>query len=121
MMKTRIMLSIREEYDELLKSGMFFEFYPQLSGNYDTDFDDTSFKLNFGKFINEEEYDLDEPEVCMLEIMEGLPKGERIFLPYEFRKKIVEYAERFSDTMTGRGITIRDMALNILKEKSKDE
>jgi hypothetical protein len=34
------MLSSKEEYDELLKSGMFFEFYPQLSGNYDTDFDE---------------------------------------------------------------------------------
>ena len=92
-----------------------------LKEQYDTDFDESSFKLNFGKFIKEEEYDLDEPEVCMLEIMEGLPEGERIFLPYEFKKKIVEYAERFSDTMTGRGVTIRDMALNILKEKSKDE
>ena len=27
-------LPIREEYDGLLATGMFFEFYPQLSGNY---------------------------------------------------------------------------------------
>lgn len=33
-------LPIREEYDKLLQSGMFFEFYPQLSGNYDIDFYD---------------------------------------------------------------------------------
>jgi len=31
-------LSIKDEYDGLLATGMFFEFYPQLSGNYNDDF-----------------------------------------------------------------------------------
>jgi hypothetical protein len=30
---------IRQAYDMLLKSGMFFEFYPQLTGNYEEDKD----------------------------------------------------------------------------------
>lgn len=31
--------SIRRSYDLLLKSGMFFEFYPQLTGEWDKDKD----------------------------------------------------------------------------------
>lgn len=31
--------SIRRPYDLLLKSGMFFEFYPQLTGEWDKDKD----------------------------------------------------------------------------------
>lgn len=28
---------IKKEYDDLLKSGMFWEFYPDLTGNYKLD------------------------------------------------------------------------------------
>ena len=39
----------RSEYYELLKSGMFFEFFPNLSGNYLQD------KEEFAKFVTERE------------------------------------------------------------------
>ena len=29
--------TIKKEYDRLVKSGMFFEFYPQLTGNWRKD------------------------------------------------------------------------------------
>ena len=35
------------EYDELLKSGMFWEFYPNLTGNWNTD------KLQWGNIYLE--------------------------------------------------------------------
>ena len=36
-----------KEYKSLLKSGMFFEFFPQLTGNWDDD------KVEFEKIIND--------------------------------------------------------------------
>ena len=30
-------INTKEEYDQLLKSGMFFELYPELSGNWEED------------------------------------------------------------------------------------
>jgi len=42
-----MMLSIKEEYDGLLSTGMMFEFYPQLTGNYKDDF--TQWKVIYDK------------------------------------------------------------------------
>ena len=39
-------MSSFEEYKKLLKSGMFFEFYPQFTGNWNDDKDE------FEKIIN---------------------------------------------------------------------
>lgn len=37
----------KKEYTELLNSGMFFEFFPDLTGNYERD------ELEWGKIYNE--------------------------------------------------------------------
>lgn len=39
-------MSILEEYKSLLKSGIFFEFFPQLTGNWEID------KVEFEIIIN---------------------------------------------------------------------
>lgn len=47
----RINMTEKEKYNKLLKSGMFFEFYPDLTGNWEKD--ETKFKI-INQSINEQ-------------------------------------------------------------------
>lgn len=47
-------INTREKYESLLKSGMFWEFYPELSGEYDKDIINVWWKQEFD--LNEQKH-----------------------------------------------------------------
>lgn len=49
------MIDDKEEYDSILKSGMFWEFHPELLGNWEKD--KNYFKMEKAKMINTDNFE----------------------------------------------------------------
>lgn len=88
-----------------------------LQEKYEKGYQPVNIELLFGKPIEEDDFNNESPESYMLELLSNLPEGEKIYLPYEFRKKLFEFADSTVDNEKEDGRLIRDKIVNLIQSK----
>lgn len=76
-MSESIKQELKEDYCSLLNSGMFWEFYPELSGDYDKDFQqfiknkmkEIQFRASIGKALNKDSGNIEQLKLCLMNVL----------------------------------------------------